>query len=363
MKARLTNILKDLCLTPAPSGFEGEIAYKFQDYIEPFCDHIEMDPVGNVIGTITGTDPSLKPVLINAHMDRVGFIVSMIDDDGFLQMRAIGSPNEKVLPGLTVQVRKKDRSAWVEVACGVKCTHRIAGDEPDLMPSLDNVMFDTGAGSAEEVRELGIEIGSPAVFTPSFAHLAGDVVCATALDNCGSVAALILIAENLFKNRPMRTVYIAANVWEEYNQRASTFLVRKYQPIAAISMDMLLAADTPDLKGKMQSSLGKGPAASCFNFSFDSDIGCIAHEGLYDIAEESAQSCGIPLQRYVSGGCGDNAYAMLEGDGPAVIEIGAPLRYAHSSCEVANLSDIRDTAIVVSEMARRITESFSQNRY
>jgi putative aminopeptidase FrvX len=128
-------------------------------------------------------------------------------------------------------------------------------------------------------------------------------------------------------------------------------------------MDMLLAADTIDLKGCMQSYLGKGPAASCFNFSLDNNVGCIAHEGLYGIAEESALSCGIPLQRYVSGGCGDNAYAMFQEDGPAVIEIGAPVRYAHSSCEVADLSDIKNTSIVITEMIHRIKESFRQNRY
>ena len=91
----VTEILQDLCLTPAPSGFEKEIAEKMYGYFNSLCDHVERDWPGNVIGRIDGQDPTLKPLMINAHMDRVGFIVSMITEEGFLKLKKIGTPNEK----------------------------------------------------------------------------------------------------------------------------------------------------------------------------------------------------------------------------------------------------------------------------
>ena len=356
-------ILKKLCLTPGPSGFEEESARLIQNYFSNYCDEVEIDFAGNVIGTINGKDSGLPPVMVNAHMDRVGFIVSMINNDGLIKLRAIGGPNEKTLPGLVLKVRKKDHSGWVPIACGVKCVHKITENEKSSELTINDIFFDTGAADAQEVRALGIEIGCPVVFNPSFEELSAGTVCATALDNCGSVAALIGIAEALHNERPIRTTFLVANVWEEYNQRGTKALVRRFHPVAVISMDMLLAADTPDLEGSMQSALGGGPAASCFNYSFDSNIGCIAHEGLYTIAEKAASSCGCNLQRYVCGGCGDNAHAMYEEDYPAVIEIGAPVRYAHSPAEVANINDMIDTSRTVSKMIQMIDTDFNQHRY
>ncbi|MBQ3201339.1 MAG: hypothetical protein IJB22_05400 [Clostridia bacterium] len=357
------SILQDFCLTPSPSGFEKEIAEKFYRYIEPYCDSVEVDPLGNVIGTIKGQDPSLKPVMINSHMDRIGFIVSTIAENGFLRMRAIGSPNEKVLPGLTLSVRRKDHSEWVKVAVGTKCAHLLTAEEAAKAPTLRDVMLDPGVDSADEVRALGIDIGCPAVMTPSFAPLAGSRVCGTALDNCGTLAALVDAARQLSEERPLRTVYICANGFEEYNQRASAAIVRRFRPIAAISMDMLLAGDTPDVKGEFEADLGGGPVVSCYNYSSNSDIGCIAHEGLLAIAGEAAAAKNIAIQRYVCGGCGDNAYASMEADGPAAIEIGAAVRYAHSSCEMADLRDIEQLGVLIAEMARRIDGAFRQERY
>ena len=362
MYQHLHNILRDLCLTPAPSGFELEIVKKTQAYLQQYCETVDIDPVGNVIGRIAGRDPSLRPVMVNAHMDRVGFIVSHITEKGYLKLCCIGTPNEKVLPGLTLSVRKKDRSGWMEAVVGTKCAHLMTAEDAARAPKLSECMIDVGADSAQQVREMGLEVGSPAVYTPAFSSLTGSRVCGTALDNCGSVAALIDCARLLQAHQPERDVYFVGNVWEEYNQRATTFPARRYDPVAVINMDMLLAGDTPDVKGNFDGALGQGPMVSCYNFA--SFAGCIAHDGLLDLAEQTAGETGTGMQRYVCvGGLGDNAYAALENDGPAVIEIGSPVRYAHSAREVADLEDIARQAILVSGIVRRIGADFRQARF
>lgn len=362
MYEKLYRVLEDLCLTPAPSGFELEIIQKAAQYFRPHCAQVEVDPIGNVIGKIPGTDPALRPVIVNAHLDRVGFIVSSISEDGYLKLCIVGTPNEKVLPGITLSVRKKDRSGWLEAVVGTKCAHLMTAEDAAKAPSLADCMIDVGANSAQEVLEMGIDVGSPVVYTPAFSRLRGTRVCGTALDNCGSVAALISCAQLLHEHPPVRDVYLIGNVWEEYNQRATTYAVRKYNPIAVINMDMLLAGDTPDVRGHFHGAVGQGPMVSCYNFV--PFAGCIAHDGLLDLAEAAARDLGTGMQRYVCvGGLGDNAYAMLEGDGPAVIEIGSPVRYAHSSREVADLSDIHRQSILVSEIVRRIDAGFRQERF
>ena len=337
MKPVLNDVLQDLCTTPGPSGFERDIAQKAKAYLSPVSDSLTVDNVGNVIARIDGTDPALKPVMVYAHMDRVGMIVSFVTEDGFLRLQAIGGVPDKVLPGSRVLVRTVS-GAWQ--------------------------YGDVGADSAEQAKEMGFAIGCPVVYEPVYRRLGGRRVAATALDNCGCVAALVGIARQLYQARPQRTTYLAATVWEEYNQRAAAMAVRRINPIAAISMDMLLAGDTPDVKGVFEASVGQGPVASHYNYSDGADNGTIAHPGLYALAERTAAAHGTGLQHYVCyASLGDNAYSQLTGDGPACIEIGAPVRYAHSTTEVADLDDIENLSLLVSEMVQGMDASFVQARY
>ncbi|MGE4352857.1 MAG: M42 family metallopeptidase [Oscillospiraceae bacterium] len=364
MSKRSLERLRALCLTPAPSGFERDIAVKLKAYLTPFCDGIETDNVGNVVGKICGSDSSLEPVLINAHMDRIGVIVSNITDDGYLRLEKIGWLNDKVMPGLNLVIRNRRRTEWLPVTVGTKCSHLMTPEEQKMAQPLGELMIDSGCDSAEAVRARGIEIGSPGVYMPTFTRITETRVCATALDNCGSVAALIGIAEILNGSRPIRDVYVAGNVWEEYNQRGAALIVNRLRPAAVVSMDMLLAGDTPDTHGHFCGALGKGPMVSWFNFSDRPCNGTIAHEGLYDLMEETAEELGTGLQRYVCvGGLGDNAYSQLAGDGPACIEIGAPVRYAHSSGEVADIADIDNLARLVAGAVRKLGPGFCRKRY
>lgn len=363
MHEKVSKLLRLLCLTPAPSGFEGEVGQVVKVQLTPFCDRVHVDAIGNVIGVIEGSRPDLRPVMINAHMDRVGFIVSSIDSDGFLKLCIIGTPNEKVLPGQTLVVRTRD-DRWISAVVGTKCAHLMTPEDAQRAPRLSECMIDVGVNSPEEVRALGIEIGAPVVFTPTYGQLAGTRVFGTAMDNCGCVAALIMAAEHLSAERPLRTVYLVANVWEEYNQRGTTLPARAYSPVAILNLDMLLAGDTPDVRGHFHGAMGHGPMLSCYNFVSSLFAGCIAHPGLLALAEQAADAQGISTQRYVCvGGLGDNAYAMLENDGSAVLTMGAAVRYAHSSGEIADLMDIYELALLTAELARRIDSDFQQARF
>lgn len=364
MKKDAMHVLEDLCLTPSPSGFESEIAWKLMDYLKPYCASVEMDNVGNVIGKINGKDSSLKPVLVYAHMDRIGFVVSNIREDGYLILEKVGAVPDKVLPGLTLAVRTSDEANWLPVVAGTKCQHLMTPQEQNSVEPLGRIMIDVGADNEEQVRAMGIDIGCPGVYTPAFHQLNETRVCGTALDNCGSVTALIGIAQQLSENQPERDVYIAGSVWEEYNQRAAAMMVRRFSPIVAISMDMLLAADTPDVKGRFRGTLGEGPMVSAFNFYDHPLNGTIPHPGLLKLTVNTAGELGTGIQKYAtSNSMGDSAYSQLQADGPACMEIGAPVRYAHSSCEVADIRDIENLSKLVAGVIVRIDKNFKQCRF
>lgn len=364
MQQMLFQILSDLCTTPGPAGFEKEIAQKAKTYLAAYCDEITVDPLGNVIGKIRGVDASLPPAMAYAHMDRIGFIVSFLQEDGFLRLQAIGGIPDKVLPGTVLHVSTEDGADWKPGVVGTKCEHLSTEEERSRVQPLSELLIDVGAHSAEQARAMGFEVGCPAVYQPKFVPLGETGVAATALDNCGCVTALIGIAKQLQKQRPPRDTYLAATVWEEYNQRAAAVAVRHINPVAAISMDMLLAGDTPDVRGAFEGTLGQGPVASHYNYSDQPMNGTIAHPGLYQLALRTAKEQDTGLQRYVCySSLGDNAYAQLQGDGPACIEIGAPVRYAHSCTEVADIRDITGLSVLVAHMLLSLDSTFVQSRY
>lgn len=160
MKPVLNDVLQDLCTTPGPSGFERDIAQKAKAYLSPVSDSLTVDNVGNVIARIDGTDPALKPVMVYAHMDRVGMIVSFVTEDGLLRLQAIGGVPDKVLPGSRVLVRTAS-GAWQCGVVGTKCNHLMTEEEKQRVQPMRELLVDVGADSAEQAKEMGFAIAAP----------------------------------------------------------------------------------------------------------------------------------------------------------------------------------------------------------
>ncbi|NLD88578.1 MAG: M42 family metallopeptidase [Clostridiales bacterium] len=362
MEAR--NLLKAYCMIPAISGYEGELAYSFLEDIKPFCDETTIDRAGNVIGKIEGNDLSAPTIMIFAHLDSLGFIVRRVEKDGFLQIDRLGGIPEKVLPGCRLKIRS-EYGSWHSGVIGPKAHHATPAEEKYKVDLVTSLYVDIGASSDEEVRTLGIEVGCPAVYEPMYTELTGGKVSATFVDDRGGVAALVLIAENLSKSRPEATVYVVGTVWEEFNLRGAMMAARTVKPDIALSIDVMLTGDTPDLRNKFQINIGDGPAVGLYSFHGRGTLnGTLPHEGLFKLAKTAAANAGVPLQRFAGLGIlTDMAYLQLEGEGAACLELGFPARYTHSPVEVCDPSDIDKLAILASEMARLVDIDFELDRY
>lgn len=317
------------------------------------------DVHGNCIVKIKGKKDTGGPVMIFAHMDSLGFLVKGITDEGYIRMERLGGIPEKVLPATDVVI-KAENGHLINGVIGSKSHHITPPSEKYVVQPYSSLFIDVGANSKKEVLEMGIEIGCPIVYTPKFKKLANNFVQATALDDRAGCAVLLMLADYFTNNTPNTDIYIVATVQEEYNLRGAMMASRSFNPKAAICIDCAPGEDTPDLlETGGETKLGGGPVISKYNFHGRGTLnGTIAHPAMVRIIKEAASRSGIPLQNaaYI-GALTDMAYLQLEGKGVIGIDIGFPIRYAHSPSEVCNMDDL----VGLSKLLEAVVNSIDEN--
>ena len=357
--------LGDLMLTPAPSGYESEMAYKMVAYLKPYCDDVRIDRVGNVIAHIAGKGGADLPrLMIFGHMDQLGFIVRRIEPNGYIQVDRLGGIPEKVLPGLELMIRSED-GKWHPGVFGPKAHHATPPEEKYKVDLVTSLYIDMGAESDAQVRALGIEVGCPVIYKPAFENLMGTRVTGTAVDNRGACATLISIAEQLHRERPACDTWIVGTVWEEFNLRGAMMAARTVKPDMAIMLDVTLAGDTQDLSNRFEDALGKGACVQLYSFHGRGTLnGTLPHEPMFKLCKRVAAEKGLPLQRFAALGIvTDAAYLQLEQQGVACLEMGFPARYTHTPIEVCDVRDLETLAALVSGMARAVDADSQLDRY
>ncbi len=360
---KLADNLKNLALIPGLAGHEQKVSNYMKSYFEQLDLPVKVDVLGNTIATVQGTNPSAPSILVTAHMDQLGFMVKRIEDDGFLRLERVGGIPEKILPALRVQVQTRTGD-MIEGVIGVKSHHLTLPEEKYKVEPYRQLYVDIGCRNRAEVLELGIEVGSPVVYKPSFERLSGTLCSGTSFDNRVACALALDLAERLSKRPPAATVYIAGTVQEEYTIRGAVLAARATNPTMAICLDVTMDTTTPDLKGTGEVELGKGPAISLYNFHGRGTLnGTIPHPAMVRLFEDTARTEGINLQRVAAlGGLTELAYMQLEGTGIAGIDFDVPCRYTHTPIETCDLNDVKDAANLLEAVVRAVTPGFSLNR-
>ena len=360
----MKEILKKFMLTPAPSGYESLMAYSLSEALKEYTSEVSIGRMGNVTAHFPGSDSGAPRVMVLAHMDQLGFIVRKVERGGFIQVDRMGGIPEKVLPGLNVIIRTENGD-WIDGVIGTKAHHAASADEKYKVDPVTSLYFDIGASSREEVNEMGIYVGCPAVYRPSFTELQNGLVSGTAIDNRGSCACLVDIAKRLAENPPEADTYLVGSVWEEFNIRGAVFAARDIQPDVVIALDVTLSGDTADLSSRYETKLGEGPAVNLYSFHGRGTLnGTLAHEPLYKLVRETAAMNNIPLQRFAGVGLlTDLAYVQMEGKGAAALDIGFPARYTHTPVETASIADLESMSALVAAAVGRINKDFQVSRF
>lgn len=336
----MLNTLKTLCTLDGTSGHEDKIREYIIEHLPENCEH-RTDAPGNLIVFKKGKREAKNRVMIAAHMDEVGVIVTHIDGNGYLKFTTVGGITPSVLAGRTVRFE----NGTVGIL-GIKPIHLCEKSEEGNLPDTDKMYIDIGADTKEEA-EKQISLGDVAVFNEEFIRLGENKVCSKALDDrMGCCAMLTLLHEELEAD-----AYFVFTVQEEIGLRGAGTAAFQVAPDYAIVLEGTTAADLPDADEQKKVCIqGKGAAVSFM------DRSTLYPPKLYKRAMELAKMNNIPVQTKTMVAGGNDAGAIHKaGAGVQVLTVNVPCRYIHSGSSVADLRDYESvlqlTRLLIGEFA------------
>lgn len=325
-------IFEKLTLAHGPSGYEGEVRDIIKNEIKDYVDEIKVDKMGNIIAHKKGNGPK---VMVAAHMDEVGFIITGYNSDGTLKFRGLGGVNQISMPSKLVFIGKDKLRGII----GAKAIHLQSRDERKKPFSYSNCCIDIGAKNKDEAMEK-VELGEYVVFDTDYDSFGERLIKGKAFDD--RIGCLVLI--QLLKQNYNCDLYAVFNVQEEVGDRGAYISSFNVQPDLAIVLEGTICADMPNIDlNKRATEIGKGPAISIMDRTsmFNEDMA-------RDIIKISEQN-NIPYQRRCAIAGGNDAGAIhTVGNGTSKIAtISIPCRYIHSAVSVASQDDYINTLKLV----------------
>lgn len=343
--------LEQYCLTPAMSGFEDEMIKRLKVDLSEHVDEIRVDVLGNVIATIKGAQSDATELMVFAHTDSLGMIVKKVEDSGYIRIERVGGVPERILAASNVVLQTPSGKS-VNGVIGFVSHHLTPVEDKYKVKPISECYVDIGARNAQEVADAGVRIGTPVIYRPSFERLLNNRVAATSIDDRAGCALLVELAIYFKKNRPDVTLHLVGTVQEEFNLRGAMVAAQQIKPTAAISIDLVAASDTPDIKEGNGVTVGKGPIVGTYTFHGRGTLnGLIPNPKLLAVVDQAAISTKINLQRHATMGLlTDASYVQLVGDGVACVDLAWPTRYTHSgieSCSLDDLAELRNLLIAI----------------
>ncbi|MEO1515693.1 MAG: M42 family metallopeptidase [Bacteroidota bacterium] len=324
-------LLKQICETPGTSGFEHRIRKLILEEVRPLVDEVSVDPMGNVIALKKGKEN--KKVMIAAHMDEIGFIVTNVDDDGFVRFHTLGGFDPKTLTSQRVIIHGKEDVMGV---LGCKPIHLMKAEERTKVVPIQDYFIDTGM-EPEAVRRL-VNIGDPITRERQLVEM-GECVNSKSLDNRVSVFILLETMRLLKDKEVPYDTYAVFTVQEEVGLRGAISSSRHINPDFGICLDVTIAFDVPGAQPhEMVSRLGKGAAIKVM------DGGTICDYRMVAFLKQTATEQEIPWQTEVLPGRGSTDTAALQRygkNGAIAGAISIPLRHMHQTIEMAHKGDVR----------------------
>ncbi|MGQ9464719.1 MAG: M42 family metallopeptidase [bacterium] len=318
-------MLKELCEICSVSGDEDKIRLFIKEKIYNYVTDLEEDAYGNLI-VRKGKEKRPK-ILLAAHMDEVGMMITNIEKNGFLKFKTIGLRAQSILAKKVVVGEKQ-----IPGVIGHKPIHLSNPSERNKIPEVKDLFIDIGVGSKEEAEKF-VQIGDLATFATHF-RKDGDIIYGKAFDNrIGCYVLIKLIQETNLD------AYFAFTVQEELGLRGAKIVAYRVDPDIAIAVDTTGANESPDKKDQpLYPVLGKGPALTI------ADATIICDKKIIKIFENTAKNYRIPhqLKQPMIGGT-DAGVIHLARKGIPTAVLSTPARYIHSPLSIASMKDIKNT--------------------
>ncbi len=319
-------LLEKLCNAFGPSGCEGEVRNIIKEEITPFADELSIDSMGNLIAKKYGEKHD-KTVMISAHTDEVGFIISGITSEGYLQFKTVGSIDTRVIISKKVLVG----SDKIKGIIGIKAIHLTTKSERQNVPKESDLYIDIGAKDKDDAKKY-IKLGDYAVFDTEYEDLGKNSVKAKALDD--RVGCYIMC--ELIKEKPLYDTVFCFCTQEEVGLRGARIAAYKINPDIALVIEATTCSDVPGVREHNLSTKLNGGAAVSFM-----DRTTIVERGFSKWLYETAKNNNIPVQyKTVVAGGNDAGIIHQTAGGVRAGTVSVPCRYIHSPVSVASKSDI-----------------------
>ena len=336
----LSTYLSELCNLDGVSGNENAVRKYILDKIKPFADDISVDGLGNILVLKKGKHTPKNKIMLAAHMDEVGLIITDIDKEGMLRFSCVGGIDKRLLPGRSVRIN------GLSGVIGIKPIHLCDGKGRSSATDTDNLYIDIGANSDEQAKQY-ISLGDYASFDTQY-ELFGSMIKAKAIDDRVGCAIMLDII-----SKPLQyDTWFAFTVQEEVGLRGAKAAAFTIAPDIAIVLESTTAADVPGVDGaKCICKVENGPVVSFM------DRSTIYDRQLYNIAFELAKAGNIACQTKtgIAGGNDSGAIHQSRG-GVRTLAISLPCRYIHSPCCMASPIDVMQCGY----LAQSCLDSFAQ---
>ncbi|MFY9213850.1 MAG: M42 family metallopeptidase [Tissierellaceae bacterium] len=326
------------------SGFEYTLNEKIISYFEEYADEVSLDRLGNITILKKGksSESSIR-IMLAAHMDEIGLMVKDIEENGFLRFTSVGGIDPRTILGQEVLVHGKEKLFGV---IGAKPPHLQEPDEGDKAIKMKDMTIDIGL-PYPQAKEL-VKVGDPITIKRSFTRLKNNRVSGKALDDRAGVVALYECLKELSKLDHEADIYFVITVQEEVSMAGAFTAAYRINPDIGIAVDVGFGA-TPELGDADTIELGKGPGIT---------LGGNIHPGLRKKLVSVADEYNIPYQMEINvGPTGTDARAIqITKEGIPALVLSIPLRYMHTSVEVIDMSDIKDTGKLLAFFIKEISK-------
>jgi hypothetical protein len=336
---------------PSPTGFEAPGQKMWLDYLKPFVDEVDVDNYGTAYGIINPKAP--YRVVIEAHADEISWFVAYITDNGLIYVRRNGGSDHQIAPSKRVNIHTK--KGMVKALFGWPAIHT-RSDGKEESPSLKNIFLDVGAKNKAEVEALGIHVGCVITYEDEFMTLNNRYFVGRALDNRIGGFMIAEVARLLKANKKKLDygLYIVNSVQEEVGLRGAEMIAHTIKPNAAIITDVCHDTSTPLINKIVEGDTrcGAGPVLT---------YGPAVHNKLLDLIINTAEKNKIEFQRdSVSRATGTDtdAFAYSNGGIPSAL-ISLPLRYMHTTVEMAEIKDVEAVIKLIYQTLLTLTPKFS----
>jgi len=330
----MMDLLKTLCMLNGVSGDEGKVRDYLFSQFGSHADTCRTDALGNLIMTKKGAKLAPNHLMLCAHMDEVGLIVTHITEDGYLKFQFVGGVDRRVAIGKQVRLGTEQ----IPGVIGLKAYHLVSKEEEKKIPKTESFYIDIGAKSRQDAEDL-VPLGSYGSFVCEAELFGQGLFKAKAIDDRFGCAVM---ARLLMEDLPMDVTF-AFTAQEEVGTRGAFAAAFSVTPEIALVLETTTAADIPSVEGSRRvCALKKGPVISYM------DGAAIYDRALFETLRTLAQEHGIPWQtkEYVAGGNDASAIQRTKA-GVRVAAVSAPIRYLHAPASVGSPEDFQHSLTLV----------------